>query len=153
MPETTLEPVMRRFVLCALLLLIGAVPPGCGGPPTPPPMAEDKSQVWFEDTVLKADKVVLVEFGASWCGPCQRLKPFLHKLEQEYGDRVKVVDVDIDEHPTLQRRFRVGGIPHIMLFSNGEVLANPGAGAPPTYEDLKEMVVQWLPAEKQTVAR
>jgi len=142
---------MRRLLICALLLLC-AGPSGCGGPAVEP-VANDASLGWFEDTVLKSDKVVVVDFTASWCGYCQQLKPHLHRLEKKYGDRVKVVAVDVDEHPSLKNRFRVGGIPHLILFSGGEVLSNPGAGAPPTYEDLEAMVTQWLPAEKQTASR
>lgn len=138
---------VRRLLLPLLLLGLAPAlvfPTGCTGPVAVEPKAEDASFVWFRDTVLQSDKVVLVEFSATWCRPCQLLKPHLHELEKVYGDRLKVIVVDIDEHPGLQDRFRVSGVPHLMLFSNGEILSNPGPGAPPTYALLEGLVKPWL---------
>lgn len=139
---------MRRLLLPLLLLCLAPAlvfPTGCTGSPAVEPIPEDASFVWFRDTVLQAEKIVLVEFSATWCRPCQMLKPHLHELEKAYGDRLKVIVVDVDEHPGLEQRFHVSGIPHLMLFSKGEVLSNPGPGAPPTYAVLEGLVKPWLP--------
>ena len=138
---------MRRLMLPLLLICLTSiltVPVGCNRSAPVEPVSEDASYEWFRDTVLRSDKVVLVDFSASWCQPCQLIKPHLHELEKTYGDRLKVIEVDIDEHPALEQRFRVSGIPHLMLFSDGEILSNLGPGAPPTYELLEGRVKPWL---------
>jgi thioredoxin 1 len=136
------------FRACHLMLaipLLAVLLAGCNESPAVVANDDNKSLTWFEDTVLKADKVVLVDFTAAWCGPCQTLKPLLHKLEQQYSDRLKVVAVDIDEHPAISMKYPSSGVPHIVLFSKGQILMDPGPGAPPTYEDLEGLIVRWLP--------
>ena len=138
---------MRRLMLSLLLLGLAPaliVPLGCTDSVAVDPKGDDASAEWFRDTVLRSDKVVLVEFSAIWCRPCQMLKPHLHELEKNYGKRMKVIVVDIDEHPGLQEQFRVRSIPHLMLFSNGEILSNPGPPAEPTYAILEGLVRPWL---------
>lgn len=139
------------LLACALLASCMAEPPA------PPPSSSAANQAaaasmeWFDATVLKSDKVVLADFSATWCGPCQQMRPLLHRLEKNYGDRLKVVAIDIDEHPVLQARFGVQNIPHLFLFSDGEVLVNPGPGAGGfrTYEALEKFVRPWLPDEAE----
>ena len=138
---------VRRLLLPLILLCLApalVIPTGCTDSTAVEPKTEDASFTWFRDTVLQADKVVLVEFSAIWCRPCQMLKPHLHELEKVYGDRLKVIVVDIDEHPSLEQRFQVTGIPHIMIFSNGEILSNPGPPSLPTYAALEGLVKPWL---------
>lgn len=145
----------RRYPF--LWLLACALLASCMGElPTPPASSSAANQAaaasmeWFDATVLKSDKVVLADFSATWCGPCQYLRPLLHRLEKKYGDRLKVVAIDIDEHPVLQARFGVQGIPHLLLFSDGEVIVNPGPGLArfKNYEALEEFVRPWLPVEE-----
>ena len=147
---------MRRVLLPLLLLLclapILTVPSGCTGTAAVEPQPDNASFEWFRDTVLRAEKVVLVEFGASWCRPCLQLRPHLHELEKTYGDRLKVIEVDIDQHPCLQERFHVANVPHLILFSDGEIRSNPGPGAPPTYDVLEGLVKPWL-SEKAPPAK
>lgn len=146
------EVLMPRSLRLPLLLTLLCLTVGCGNVAGPPPKEADQSTAWFQDTVLDSDKLVVADFSATWCGPCRHLAPLLHKLEREHGDQLKVVAIDIDEHPSLQARYRVNGIPHILLFSDGEILLNPGPGAPRSYEELEELIKPWLSAGQKSAA-
>lgn len=80
------------------------------------------TQANFESDVLvqSVDQVVLVDFYATWCGPCQVLKPILEKLAREYD--ITVAKVDIDQNPDLARTFRVEGVPDVRIVSQGQVM-------------------------------
>lgn len=75
----------------------------------------------FEAMVLKADRPTLVDFWAPWCAPCRAIGPILEELAQSYGDQVNVVKVNVDESPTIAKRYMVRGIPTIMVFKDGLV--------------------------------
>ncbi len=74
----------------------------------------------FQEDVLNREIPVLVDFFATWCGPCKMLSPVLEELDAEYGGRVKIVKIDIDKHIELARQFRVATVPTMMIFENGE---------------------------------
>ncbi|QRN84222.1 thioredoxin [Chloroflexota bacterium] len=76
----------------------------------------------FEAKVLLAEKPVLVEFGAPWCGPCRLLEPVLEELAAEYGDRVDFYTVDVDQSSELVMQHSVMGVPTVMLFKEGKLL-------------------------------
>ncbi|HKQ60899.1 MAG TPA: thioredoxin [Candidatus Polarisedimenticolaceae bacterium] len=80
--------------------------------------ADDKS---FEAEVLQAPGAVLVDFSATWCGPCKRLEPVVHEIAGEYDGRLKVVRVDVDRAPQTAARFGVLSVPTVMLFREGAV--------------------------------
>ena len=78
----------------------------------------------FEAEVVKADRPVLVDFWATWCGPCMMLGPVVAEIAEERKDVVKVGKVNVDEEPELAARFGIMSIPAVLLFKNGEVVAN-----------------------------
>jgi thioredoxin 1 len=77
----------------------------------------------FDDDVLKADKPVLVDYWAEWCGPCKMIAPILDEIAGEYGERVKVCKVNVDENQETAAKYGIRGIPTLMLFKNGDVEA------------------------------
>lgn len=87
-------------------------------------MASENVQVFndlnFDQEVLKADKPVLVDFTASWCGPCRQLAPIIDQVAEELGADGIVGKLDIDEAPVTAGKFGVRGVPTVMVFRNGE---------------------------------
>lgn len=78
----------------------------------------------FEEEVLKAEQPVLVDFWATWCGPCRMLAPTIAKIAEEQEGKVKVCKLDVDECPTLAAKFSISSIPTLMVFENGQVKAS-----------------------------
>ena len=76
----------------------------------------------FEQEVLKSDLPVLVDYWAEWCGPCKMIAPILDEVARDYGERVKVVKVNVDENQSVPAKFGIRGIPTLMLFRNGAVV-------------------------------
>lgn len=75
----------------------------------------------FDAEVLRATGAVLVDFSATWCGPCKRLEPIVHEIATSYADRLKVVKVDVDRAPGTAARYAVLSVPMLLLFRDGVV--------------------------------
>ncbi len=78
------------------------------------------SESTFDEVVINADGPVLVDYWAEWCGPCKMIDPILHELIGEYGDKLTIAKVNIDENPQIANRFKIRGIPTLMIFEDGE---------------------------------
>jgi thioredoxin 1 len=74
----------------------------------------------FADDVLSSDKLVLVDFWATWCGPCRMVAPVLEEIAAEHPDTITIAKLDIDENPTTAQNFQVMSIPTMILFKGGE---------------------------------
>ena len=92
----------------------------------------------FDDEVLKSDKPVLVDFWASWCGPCKMLAPSVARLAEEYEGKVKVGKVNVDEEAELSVEFGIMSIPTLIVFENGEIKKQSIGLC--SYEELEEMI-------------
>ena len=93
-------------------------------------MAQVISSAEFQEKVLEADRPVLVDFFATWCGPCKELAPTVEDVAVEMGDRAYAYKVDVDQSPDITRRYRIMSVPTVIVFENGEV-KDQTVGAPP----------------------
>ena len=84
----------------------------------------------FEQEVVNSDLPVLVDFSATWCGPCKQIAPFVEQLSAEYEGQVKVRMVDIDESPGTAAKYGVRGVPTLKVFKGGAVVAEQVGAAP-----------------------
>ena len=93
-------------------------------------MALQITDASFEEVVLKSDKPVLVDFWATWCGPCRMLGPVIEEIATEYEGRVVVGKVDVDSNQDYAAKYGVRIIPTVLVFQNGEVVGRQVGVAP-----------------------
>ena len=92
----------------------------------------------FDEEVMNSGSPVLVDFWASWCGPCRMLAPSVARLAEEYEGKVKVGKINVDEEPSLAARFGVMSIPTLIVFENGEIKGQSIGLC--SYEELEAMI-------------
>lgn len=92
----------------------------------------------FENEVINADKPVLLDFYADWCGPCKMLSPVLSEIADEYADVIRVAKVNVDDEPELAMKFRVSSIPMLVFFKDGKIIST-SVGYRPKDEILNEL--------------
>ena len=96
----------------------------------------------FEAEVLRADKPAIVDFWAEWCAPCRQISPIIEALAQSYGEKVKIVKMNIDENPNTPGKYGVRAIPTVLAFSNGEVVDQlTGARPKSAFEEMVKKLV------------
>lgn len=96
----------------------------------------------FADSVLKSDKPVMVDFWATWCGPCVMAGPVVDELADEYKDKVVVGKLDVDANQATAQQYGVQSIPTVILFKDGkEVARKVGFAGKPMYENLLKQAI------------
>ncbi|MGB0563703.1 MAG: thioredoxin [Spirulinaceae cyanobacterium] len=83
-------------------------------------MAVKKQFTSFQDLLTNVDKPVLVDFYATWCGPCQMMAPILDQVSRQLGDRLQVVKVDTDRYPQIASQYGIQALPTLVLFKQGQ---------------------------------
>lgn len=94
----------------------------------------------FKQDVLDAGKPVLVDFWATWCGPCKMIAPSLEELSDEFAGQLTIAKIDVDQSPATASEYGVRGVPTLMLFKNGVPIATKVGPAPKS--QLKEFISQ-----------
>ena len=102
---------------------------------------EESKTMTFEE-IISSDKPVLLDFFATWCGPCQMMGPILQQVKEELGDDVKILKVDVDKYQDLAARYQVQGVPTFAVFKNGELLWKESGARPK--EQLVEIVKKYI---------
>ena len=92
----------------------------------------------FDEQVIKSPVPVVIDFWAEWCGPCKQIGPALEELSEEYGEKIKIAKINVDENPDSPSKLGVRGIPALFIFKNGEMVSSKIGAAPKT--DLKNWI-------------
>ena len=105
-------------------------------------MANHITDATFDVEVLQSEVPVMVDFGATWCGPCNMIAPYMDQLAEEYAGKAKVFKADIDECQSLAAKFRIMNVPTVLYFKGGQVVdKNVGGAAKQVFEDkLKKLI-------------
>ncbi len=95
----------------------------------------------FND-IINSEQLTLVDFYATWCGPCKMMHPILEQLKGELGDNIRIIKIDVDKNESLSMHFRIQSVPTLMLFRKGESLWRQSGAMP--LNNLKALINQYL---------
>ena len=101
-----------------------------------------KPQTMTFEEIIDSDKPVLLDFFATWCGPCQMMGPILQQVKEELGDDVKILKVDIDKYQDLAAKYQVQGVPTFAIFKNSQLLWKESGARPK--EQLLEVIKKYI---------
>ena len=103
---------------------------------------KDVTDATFQAEVLEADKPIMVDFWAEWCGPCRAVSPILDKIDEENADKLSIVKLNVDDNPEIAMKYGITSIPAMYVFKGGEVVKRViGAKPKPALEaDLAEFL-------------
>ena len=93
-------------------------------------MALEITDANFEETVLKSDKPVIIDFWAEWCGPCRMVGPIVEEIGLDYEGKVVVGKLNVDHNPTVTMKYGIRNIPTVLYFKGGEVVAKQVGAVP-----------------------
>lgn len=100
--------------------------------------AAEVTDAQWENTVLQSDTPVFVDFWAEWCAPCRAMGPYVDKLAEEYGQKVKVLKINTQDNPEVPAKYGITAIPTFLMIKNGEVVKQMVGSQ--SYDDLKKVV-------------
>lgn len=94
----------------------------------------------FSD-IIKSDKLTLVDFFATWCGPCKMMHPILEQLKEEMGDSIRILKLDVDDNEDLSMHYNFQSVPTLMLFKSGEIVWRQSGAK--SLNELKSLIAQF----------
>lgn len=94
----------------------------------------------FSD-IIKSDKLTLVDFFATWCGPCKMMHPILEQLKEEMGDSIRILKLDVDDNEDLSMHYNIQSVPTLMLFKSGEIVWRQSGAK--SLNELKSLIAQF----------
>lgn len=92
------------------------------------------------DTIINEARPVLVDFHALWCGPCKTQSPILTQIAAEFGDRLRVIKIDVDKNPMIASKYNIQGVPTVIIFKNGKLVWRQSGVA--SKSQLHEVIMQ-----------
>ena len=95
----------------------------------------------FND-IIKSGKLTLVDFYATWCGPCKMMHPVLEQLKEDLGDSIRIIKIDVDKNEAISAQYRIMSVPTFMLFKNGEAVWRQSGTI--RLNDFKNIISQYL---------